>query len=72
MRKMVFETNLLNAILWTFYNETTGKFEQSENLLHANQKRRKQECWVEINFTFQGKDYRAADHEVNEAPESAH
>ena len=64
------KTNLLNAILWTFYNETTGKFEQSENLLHAEAKKEgKRECWVEINFTFQGKDYRARRFfEVNEAP----
>ena len=29
------KTNLLNAILWTFYNYTTGKFEQKDKIINA-------------------------------------
>ena len=29
------KTNFLNAILWTFYNHTTGKFEQKDKIINA-------------------------------------
>ena len=54
------KTNLLNAILWTFYRETTGKFEQVDNLLNVEAKKEgKTESWVEICFQHAGKNYRA-------------
>ena len=54
------KTNLLNAILWTFYNTTTGKFEQKDHILNAEaEDEGKTTASVEIEFSFQGKDYRA-------------
>lgn len=54
------KTNLLNAVLWTFYKETTGKFEQVNNLLNVEAKKEgKTESWVEICFEHAGKNYRA-------------
>ena len=55
------KTNLLNAILWTFYNTTTGKFEQKDDILNAEaEDEGKTTASVDIEFSFQGKNYRAA------------
>lgn len=54
------KTNLLNAILWTFYEKTTGKFEKKDLILNASAADDgKTTAIVEIEFTFQKKRYRA-------------
>lgn len=54
------KTNLLNAILWTFYNKTTGKFEQKDRILNAEaEDEGHTSASVQIEFSFQNKNYRA-------------
>ena len=54
------KTNLLNAILWTFYEKTTGKFEQKNLILNASAaEENRTTAIVEIEFSFQNKRYRA-------------
>ena len=54
------KTNLLNAILWTFYNYTTGKFEQKDKIINAEaEDEGKTSASVQIEFSFQNKNYRA-------------
>ena len=50
------KTNLLNATLWTFYNYTTGKFEQKDKIINAEaEDEGKTSASVQIEFSFQNK-----------------
>lgn len=47
------KTNLLNAILWTFYNKTTGKFEQEDRILNFDAEQEGDTtAYVQIEFSF--------------------
>src|SRR5690242_5179480 len=52
------KTTLLNALLWCFYGETTGRFEKKEDILNHDAKREgKTQASVEVLFEHNGSRY---------------
>lgn len=52
------KTNLLNAVLWTFYGITTGKFEKNDMLMNEAAKNKgHNECHVKVTFNHENQKY---------------
>ena len=52
------KTSILNAVLWTFYGTTTGKFEDPNNIIHTQAKKEgKTTAYVQICFEHQNNKY---------------
>ena len=52
------KTNLLNAVLWTFYGITTGKFEKNDMLMNEEAKNKgHNECHVKVTFNHENQKY---------------
>jgi DNA sulfur modification protein DndD len=54
------KTTLLNAVLWTFFGETTRRFEQKRNIVNFEAlEQGDRTCSVELSFDHEGIEYRA-------------